>query len=163
MKLYSASSILPREDYSALLEIARGHYSVLEFGPGISTFAFIEAGAQVIDSYEHAEKWRRDARLKFREYPQVRIFSYENIPYLLGPDRRYNIAFVDSPSGGKNSSRIIHPGQDGLSRYNTLKYALDRSDIVLLHDADREDEQNSIKALGCNYVMLTDKLARLYK
>jgi len=163
MELYQESRIFPIDDYMALLEAAKGCKAALEFGPGFSTYALIEAGCDIF-SYEHNNQWLAESRKIFKPFQQVKIYKYQNTPKitLRMPVDRFDIAFVDSPVGGRGKSRIIHPNQEGCSRMNTLKFALDNADIVLMHDCEREDERNSIKALGAKFKMLSTKVARVW-
>jgi hypothetical protein len=163
-KLYKTEQrILPFDDYGAILESAKGCKTALEFGPGSTTLALIEAGVEQITSYEYHAKWLAEMQKRLKDYPQVTIKKFDDVPVLtmLEPVR-FDIAVVDSPPGGKNSTRIVHPGQEGLSRFNTLKYAIEHADIVVMHDCDREDELNSIASLGAKYEMLSRKVARIY-
>ncbi len=166
MSLYPANAptILPREDYDALLEYSAGARAVLEFGPGVSTSAFFENVVLRVVSYGHDMHWYRKAEMRIR--PQVpRGVWWELRKYnatTLMPterklDERYDMAFVDAPPGG---SRWIGPkGGEDYSRWNTLRTALTLSNRVLLHDANRRGEQNSIAEIGCQHKMLTEKMA----
>src|SRR5690606_2866892 len=59
---------------------------------------------------------------------------------------RFDLAFVDSPPGNKD--RVELAGQEGASRMNTLLYALSRAPVVLLHDAHRPGEQESLRRVA---------------
>lgn len=131
--------------YSTLLNQARGVASVLEFGPGGSTFAFIEAGARSIVTCEHDDHWLEKAKERFESYPQVLVLPYRNEPQVTVEGIggwHFDLAFVDGPPG--NRHRVEQPGQEGKSRLNTLLYALERAPVVLLHDAHRPGEQASL-------------------
>lgn len=137
--------------YATLLDQARGAERVLEFGPGGSTFAFIEAGAREIVTCEHDGRWLGKARKRFAAYPQVKVLAYSNAPDVSIEglaDRRFDFAFVDSPAG--NHERIEQPGQEGLSRLNTMLYALAHAPVALLHDTRRDGEVASLRWLQSN-------------
>jgi hypothetical protein len=164
MKLYQQSRTLPAEDYQAFMaEVERaGAKRVLEIGPGYSTFAFIEAGCEKIVCLEHDPKWFEEAKERFNDFPQVEIRKYWNEPEAraeLEPDEQFDIALVDSPKGYK-AARVIHPGQEDCSRYNTLVLALKHSPVVLLHDASRPLEKGSlgrVQGQGHKVTMVADK------
>lgn len=148
MQLYQKSKTLPLEDYQAIMgEVERTKArSVLEIGPGYSTLAFIEAGCDPIVCLEHDSKWFEEAKERFSEYPQVEVRKYWNEPEAraeLEPTETFDLAFVDSPKGYQ-PARIVHPGQEDCSRYNTLVLALKHAPIVLLHDAKRPLERGSL-------------------
>jgi hypothetical protein len=152
MKLYpQGQRTLTLGDYQALMKQAEGKQSVLEFGPGNSTYAFIEAGVPKIVGLEHDQKWLDVAKERFRDYPQVRIDCYWNeAPEARVPDsldyQRFDLAFVDSPKGYQ-SARLVHPGQEDCSRLNTCLAAIRLAPIVLLHDATRGLERASLMRL----------------
>lgn len=148
MKLYQKSRTLPPEDYQAFMaEVERiGAKKVLEIGPGYSTFAFIEAGCDPIVCLEHDPKWHEVSIDRFKDYPQVKVRKYWNEPEAraeLEPNEQFDLALVDSPKGYK-AARVVHPGQEDCSRYNTLELALKHAPIVLLHDATRPLERGSL-------------------
>lgn len=130
------------------MEVAKGANSVVEFGPGYSTFAFIEAGVKEIVGLEHDDKWFDKQTERFKDYPQVSIKRYWNeAPVARVPkdvsNRRFDIAFVDSPKG-YFSARVIHPGQEDCSRLNTCLAALALAPVVYLHDALRPLERGTL-------------------
>ena len=147
-KLYQKSRTLTIEDYRLMMAEADRikAKSVLEFGPGYSTFAWIEAGCDPIVCLEHDKGWHEVSIERFKQYPQVQIRKYWNEPEARGelePDEMFDLALVDSPKGYE-AARVIHPGQEDCSRYNTLELALKHSKTVLLHDASRPLERGSL-------------------
>lgn len=154
-KLYHKErTIFSFEDYAALMKLVEeiGAKRVLEFGPGISTLALIEAGVEVIDSYEYDSTFLASAQERFQAYPQVTVRRFYNASLCVvldpPPDaRRYALAFVDSPIGEGPRRRLL-PGQEELSRYNTVMYALSKAPVVALHDAKRDGEQNTLARLA---------------
>jgi hypothetical protein len=130
------------------MKIAQGVNSVVEFGPGYSTFAFIEAGVPEIVGLEHDTKWFTTQKERFADYPQFTIGKYwDEAPVALVPNaikaKKFDIAFVDSPKGYKGG-RVIHEGQADCSRLNTCLAALELAPIVYLHDAIRPLERCSL-------------------
>lgn len=152
MTLWPGGSIFPREDFDVILHYARGLARALEFGPGVSTLAFVEAGCQVIDTYEYQVAWLGSARRRLAKYPQVSVRRFINSPDIIMPDEFYDIALVDSPLGNKR--RQVLPGQEKYVRLNTLRAALSRAPVVLLHDAKRPGERLSLEFLReCGHVV----------
>lgn len=129
------------------LEVERlGAKRVLEFGPGLSTFAFLDAGASVT-TLEHEDVWYARAQSKFGDMLRVKVLRYANEPVIEVPELngdRFDLAFVDSPQGTRHA-RVEHLGQEGMSRKNTVAYALTKAPVVLLHDAHRPGERRTLK------------------
>jgi hypothetical protein len=144
-------SIMSFEDYGHIVRFAReiGATSALEFGPGVSTLALVEAGVRRIATCEYQAKFLVQARQKLARYPQVRLYGFRNSsPAVVDglPPGRFDVAFVDSPVGqGENAVTV--PGLDGLSRYHTMAFALTRSPVALLHDAHRPGETATLDRL----------------
>lgn len=115
-------------DYAAVLlaMAATGAKRVLEFGPGSSTLALIEGGAESIDTCEDSPDWAKvyEERLE-RRYPDVvKLHRYVwpegaplCIPALAG--RLYDLALIDGPLGTER-------------RPDVLRYALERCVYVLM-------------------------------
>jgi hypothetical protein len=150
MKLFDrrGAMTLPREDYAILLREATGKQSVLEFGPGFSTFAFIEAGVPRILCCEYLDKWLEIGKERFKDYPQVEIIRYLDEPEAMADigGEQFELALVDSPKGYAGA-RTAHPGQEDCSRLNTCLLALKHSPVVLLHDAYRPLERGTLGRL----------------
>jgi hypothetical protein len=150
MKLFDrrGAMTLPREDYAILLREATGKQSVLEFGPGFSTFAFIEAGVPRILCCEYLDEWREKGKIRFKDYPQVEIIPFVNEPVAKAEiTGQFDLALVDSPKGYAGA-RVIHPGQEDCSRLNTCLLALKHAPVVLLHDAARPLERGTLGRLN---------------
>jgi hypothetical protein len=159
MKLFDrrGAMTLPQEDYAILLREATGKKSVLEFGPGFSTFAFIEAGVPRILCCEYLEKYYHFAKERFKDYPQVEIrWFWDKSPVAVmecpggsqqsDPYEEFDLAFVDSPKGYAGQ-RTIHEDQKDCSRLNTCLLALQHAPVVLLHDAYRPLERGTLTRL----------------
>ena len=147
--------MLPFEDYAILLEEAKGCKSALEFGPGISTLALLEAGVGLIDTLEYNPKYAKLSRENFAQYKQVSVYDYENKPELFDLTSqhtrgilKYDVAFVDSPIGSPGKGWDKLPGQEHLARYNTVLYAVTQAKKTLLHDAHRPGEQATLDAMA---------------
>jgi hypothetical protein len=150
MKLFDrrGAMTLPREDYAILMREATGKKSVLEFGPGFSTFAFIEAGVPRILCCEYLDKWLAIAKERFKDHPQVEIIRYLDEPEARADigGEQFDLALVDSPKGYAGA-RTAHPGQEDCSRFNTCLLALKYAPVVLLHDAYRPLERGTLGRL----------------
>lgn len=114
-------------DYGHVLDVvrARGARTVLEFGPGSSTLALIEGGAELVDTCEDDPHWlqvHRDRTLA--GFGHIVAFH----PYQVGDPiavpsiaagTRYDLALVDGP--------LATAG-----RAPAIRYALERADAVLV-------------------------------
>ena len=152
MELYKSSRTLSKDDYKLLLNEGKGKERILEFGPGYSTYAWIEAGAKLIISLECHRPWREEKKEQFKRYPQVHVARFDNIApvaevadicHTHGP---YDLALVDSPRGMASRERL--EGQEECSRLNTCLAALEHAPVVLLHDAVRPCERNTLNWLA---------------
>lgn len=145
----------PYEDYHTLMALVEGAKSVLEFGPGFTTWALIEAGVEKIVSLESNPDWLREKAIEFREYPQAQFGLYHDEPVVKADevaDQKFDIALVDAPAGFSHVipgriSRKAHPGMEQCSRLNTCLFALERAPVVLLHDARRPLERGTLGEL----------------
>lgn len=143
-------SVLTFEDYAILIGEAKRTNAkrILEFGPGNSTLAWIEAGCDSIVSLEHNARWMETAKTKLGQYLNVQLKFYKNTPEITLPElngKTFDLAFVDSPPGVDLKSGTRFSGQENCSRLNTLLFAVAHSPIVLLHDAKRPGEQATLE------------------
>jgi hypothetical protein len=118
-------------DYAAVLETMqqRQPARVLEFGPGSSTLALIEGGAQRIDTCEDAADWAKvyEERLQGKYPDVVRLHRYTwadplAIPAIDGAT--YDLALIDGPLGTDRRAAVV-------------RYCLDRCAAVLVPTEDR--------------------------
>jgi hypothetical protein len=150
MKLFDrrGAMTLPAEDYAILLREAEGKKSVLEFGPGFSTYAFIEAEVPRILCCEYLDKYFDFAKERFKDFPQVEIVRFWDEPEARAEiEGEFELALVDSPKGYAGA-RTPHPGQEDCSRLNTCLLALKHAPVVLLHDAYRPLERGTLGRLN---------------
>lgn len=137
---FGAASI-GEDDYAWLVAYVRrtGARRIVEFGPGDSTLAFLEAGCEIL-SLENDDSWLRSAKQRFAAWSKVIVAPFEDIPGLggAGPDLvrtggwKPDVVFVDAP-------RV--EDQYSPARANACLFAADISEVVLLHDGKREAEQ----------------------
>lgn len=175
-KLYTEETkTLSFEDYATILKecAALGAKTALEFGPGYSTLALIEAGLDRIVSLEHNDEWLDKMAIRFADYPQVEVKRYQDEPEATADlgDESFDVAFVDSPQGFTYEikgriGRKKHPGQEDCSRLNTCILALKHAPVVYLHDARRPLERGTLQrlnAMGHRVMQLKSKsgLARI--
>jgi hypothetical protein len=155
---------MPREDYDLLLAEATGKQSVLEFGPGFSTYALIEAGVPRILCLEYLDKYFDFAKERFKDFPQVEIARFYDEPEARGDVvGEFDLAFVDSPKGYAGA-RTAHPGQEDCSRFNTCLLALQHAPVVFLHDAGRPLERGTLGRLnqmGYPHKFVNARMARI--
>jgi len=145
------SRFFPHDDEMALIVeiVDRGVGSVLEFGPGASTAVLLAAGISRIVSLEYQPEFLAAARERFAR-TIVDLLLYENaMPVTvpgLDPAERFDLALVDSPIGSPRNRRPL-PGLEDFNRLNTCVLALERAPVVLLHDARRPWERNTLAEL----------------
>lgn len=97
--------------------------TVLEFGAGLSTLLLAEK-VKVI-SYETNEGWIK----KLKEInPELDIRLWDGTEASGIKMERFDMAFVDGPAGGR-------------SREISTKYGASNADVVVVHDANRENER----------------------
>lgn len=133
--VFRSSSIVP-EEYDFLLKFCKEHgiKKVLEFGPGASTLAFMNAGCSVV-SIEENSRWFQEMQrtlllpgcLLLQGGPPG-IMSHPAVAAA-----SFDMAFVDGPAA-----------RGPLPRMNTLQAAMSKAPWVMLHDANRPGEMASI-------------------
>ncbi|QDT40358.1 Glycosyl transferase family 2 [Gimesia alba] len=135
---FSISSI----EYDFLVNFVKQHKirRVLEFGPGASTWAFLQAGCEVI-SLEYQEKWYQHYCKIFEDQPQVQILKFDNQPELHIPElenKIFDFGFIDSPEGtlGKHYKKF--------SRLNSCEIVATKTPLWMLHDANRPGEKDTL-------------------
>lgn len=108
---------------------------ILEFGPGMSTYAFLAGGAVQIETYEHHPEWRQKAKQEFAAYSAVSLRTYANVKDLGWVEDRtmFDLAFVDAPPAKA-------AGSPPYARWNTVQAASKITKRILLHDALRHHE-----------------------
>lgn len=102
------------QDYQAVLDAMAktGAKRILEFGPGSSTLALIEAGAEHIECCEDDPQWGRvyQERLadRFPGIVTIRPYTFADpleIPDLVG--RTFDMALIDGPRGTENRPVVL--------------------------------------------------------
>jgi predicted O-methyltransferase YrrM len=110
MKLFDrrGAMTLPAEDYAILLREGAGKKSVLEFGPGFSTYAFIEAEIPRILCCEYLDKYYDFAKERFKDFPQVEIVRFWDEPEARAEiEGEFELALVDSPHSPSGAGRLF--------------------------------------------------------
>jgi hypothetical protein len=129
------------KEYDYLVAIIRklGIINILEFGPGVSTFAFLENNCKIW-SLEYNDEWLE----KFSgivKSPAVKMYKFDNKPYIsVGKvdNMSFDLGFIDSPTGGCFINYC---------RLSSALYASYRCKYIIIHDADRKGEKNTISVL----------------
>lgn len=135
-KLTFDAAAISEMEYDWLIKFAKENQikTVLEFGLGASTYAFLEAGCDVT-TFETNQSYSG----KFSDLPfacNVRIYKKENtLKEKLG--RRFDLAFIDGPLGEKNYSRFL-----------ACLFCTRYSDHLLLHDYRRVGEQETFNYIA---------------
>jgi predicted O-methyltransferase YrrM len=127
-------------DYEQLLALMQRFRprTVLEFGPGWSTLALVEGGAEVIDTCEDDTGWYRTQQERLRAHQVVNLHLYQHDDVLTIPAvdfRRYDLAFVDGP-------------RDTPRRPVEIAFAAARSRVVATHDATSAPVRDALERLG---------------
>lgn len=110
---------------------------VVEFGPGRSTLAFLQAGCEVLTAENDPERLE-EARRTFEKAAGVRVCGYRDEPGcgMEEPETPPDLVFVDGPVAW-----------NGGSRRHTLEWACRHGRRVLLHDARRPGERQLLREL----------------
>lgn len=115
--------------------------TVLEFGPGRSTQVMLDAGCSVW-ALEHDLRWLEIVRSKVGNSGGLKLLtSYTVAPELKIPEvegLRFDMAFIDGPPAALYRK---------FGRINAIEFAAARTDVLLLHDALRELERNSMEVM----------------
>jgi len=99
--------------------------TILEFGTGLSTL-LMGSLVDKIETHETIQSWID--KIKSMADPTKHVFKiWDGKNANLG-NKHYDMVFVDGPPGGEN-------------REWSIKYASEVSDIVIVHDAGRAEEQ----------------------
>ncbi len=144
---------LNKEEYKWLVEkvTSLGIKSVLEFGPGSSTWAFLEQECSVW-TLENDPEWHDLAVERSREHWDVHPLLYKVTADLVVPELRdgpFDCAIVDGPNGGDYFKRY--------SRLCSFELARSRTGLIFAHDANRKKEMNSILYLEDKGWRVVDK------
>ena len=131
----------PEVDLACLVKYVKDNRigMLYEFGSGVSTQRLAEAGVSVV-SFETHKPYADAVREYFKELrldPMPTISSYEESSDFMSSLKhlaKARLCFVDGPRGTKQMSRI-----------NSLKAAAILADTILLHDAQRRGERQSLE------------------
>lgn len=106
---------LMEKDWEFILKVIKENNvkTVLEFGAGLSTLLFNDLGVQIV-TYEDQQRWLD--RTKALRDCDIRLWDGKDVR--LG---KYDLAFVDGPSGGNN-------------REHSVRLAGEHANIVIVHD-----------------------------
>ena len=126
-------------DYGQLLAIVQRFRPrrVLEFGPGGSTLALVEGGAEVVETFEDDHAWLGVQAKRLYSHRAVILRLYRHSDPLSIPEadgQRYDLAFVDGP-------------RETAQRSVEIAYAAERSRVVVTHDATSAPVRDALLAL----------------
>lgn len=87
---------------------------VLEFGPGSSTLALIEGGAEVVDCAEDDPVWFATYCKRLEDVPpgkgivHMRAYNWSPLPRIPGvDDKRYDLALIDGPLETERRAAVL--------------------------------------------------------
>jgi glycosyltransferase involved in cell wall biosynthesis len=133
--VFRSASILP-DEYEFLQDFCKANNvrQVIEFGPGVSTLAFLRAGCAVVsveDNPRHFQEaqrglWAPDCALLLGSPPAIMEH-----PAISG--RTFDLAFVDGPAA-----------KGPLPRLHSVQAAMSLAPVVMIHDANRPGERAAI-------------------
>ena len=126
-QFYSPDYYWSHADHATLLALLARlkPRSVLEFGPGLSTLTFAEAGVGQIDTYDDQVDYLSRAQDLLSQFPQIsiRLYDRRRVPlFLPRAEPRYDLGFVDGPYIQEQ-------------RQPEIDYALGRCSAVIVHDS----------------------------
>jgi len=124
---------LRKSEYEFLVRFTRENdiKTVLELGPGASTWAFLENGIAV-KSYEQHRSWYETASNLFADHEEVTLKLLTS-PEDYRETDTYDMVFVDA------TIRLQGPTKRK-DRREAVRLASERSDVILLHDIRRPNE-----------------------
>ena len=122
------SGSLTKEDWEFMKQVIQENNvkNILEFGSGISTLLLYDLGIKII-SLETMQGWI-DKLKKMKPELDIRLWDGENLEISEALRQQgIDMAFVDGPSGGA-------------TREFSTKIASELAEIVIIHDASRQNE-----------------------
>lgn len=132
---------LSRNDYLELVRFVRDRdvKTVLEFGPGASTWAFLDADCEVW-SIEFEKKYADIASQSFKDFPQVHLI-HVGITHPIPPPpeiagKKFDLCLIDSPHGAYYRY---------FARLNSCLLAMELSDTILVHDSKRKKDRMTLR------------------
>lgn len=151
---------ITKNDYLELVKFVsdNGLKTVLEFGPGASTWAFLETECAVW-SIEYEPKFAKIAEGTFKGFDNVRVFCVPMTHPIQTPreieGKRFDMCLVDSPFGGYYRY---------FARLNSIIYAMAVTDTILVHDSKRKKDRMTLRFLedsGWNLRYLNRRKSKL--
>jgi hypothetical protein len=122
-------------EYDFIVENTEIGSTVLEFGPGSTTWAFLENDCR-ISTYECKEKWFKIYKETFSNFPvQVHLVP-PNIPMTINGS--FDIGMIDAPTGAYYYK---------YSRINSTLLATLCCRRIFMHDGARANEKRTIEVL----------------
>lgn len=105
--------------------------TVLEFGAGLSSLLMSEM--LEVFTYETSKSYAKEILKKAKEKgnDNLHMRLWDGVNGIVPPDCKVDMAFVDGPKGAING---------GPGRRASIEHASNLADLVIVHDAGREDE-----------------------
>jgi len=115
--------------------------NVVEFGPGTSTFSFLEADCNIV-SFETSGKWKRYYDEKFAKFKNVKVVIFNNRKKIHLPKHcpsSFDMAFIDGPP----ARGVV----DGPARLQPTEFCENITNVMLFHDGERVGEKKTLKIM----------------
>jgi hypothetical protein len=151
-------SAVPDNDLDLLRRLVKQFavQTVVEFGPGRSTYVFLNEGCRVW-SYEYDPKYLAKITKALGTHERLTLQPFVNASQVTfePPPGKVDLVFVDSPSQHHS------PGMPKTCRLDVTLAATRLSDRILLHDAKRPGEKGTSAELvrrGWTSVFLKSQL-----
>ena len=117
--------------------------NIVEFGPGTSTFAFLETDPHInIVTLETSRKWKKYYDAKFQRYRNIKVVLFKNgrqIRLPKGCRSSFEMAFVDGPPARGETK--------GPARMQACEFCENITNLIMFHDAEREGERKTLEIM----------------
>lgn len=117
--------------------------TVLEFGPGVSTYVFIKNQCKIL-SIENDIEFLEKNKKRFIDYNNIEFFLNDqaNIINLKNKldNQIFDLCFIDGPRADGEQYKLFNRIDSYIMAYLNSKY-------ILCHDTNREKDRNSINLI----------------
>jgi hypothetical protein len=134
---------ITEEEYYYLYEfiIKNNIRDIIEFGPGTSTFAFLEADCNIL-ALETSHKWKKYYDEKFARFKNVKVIMFNKDRDIRLPKEvpsSFDMAFIDGPPARREVK--------GPARLQPCRFCENITNVIMFHDGEREGERKTLKLM----------------